>query len=351
MSSIDYSLQFEALCGALGLGDMISEPEALLGGLMHRMYVVHTNRDKYVVKALNPKVMLRPGVIQNIINSEKIAERSAICGIPALPAKVIKGEVVQQVGSQYYLVFDWIDGKNLKGDQLDPTTCEKIGEILAGIHSVDFRQLGIARDSVDAIKPIDWSYYVTLGQEQGAPWIDPLCAVIEDLDIWNTRACEAEELLSRHMIISHRDMDPKNVMWNQGRPIIIDWEAAGYVNPARELLETALSWSDDGAGGVCTKRFEAFAQGYAKGNTLLDNANWPAALFSVFSGKLAWLEYNVKRALWLECTDEDENRMGIAQVLDTLLGLRCYANHLPTVERLIMDNFCISKPENKEAFS
>ena len=103
MSSIDYSLQFEALCAAIGLGNVVSEPEALLGGLMHRMYAVHTSRGKYVVKALNPKVMLRPGVIQNIINSEKIAERSAICGIPALPAKVIKGEVVQQVGSQHYL--------------------------------------------------------------------------------------------------------------------------------------------------------------------------------------------------------------------------------------------------------
>lgn len=36
---------------------------------------------------------------------------------------------------------------------------------------------------------------------------------------------------SQNQVISHRDLDPKNVMWKNDAPYIIDWEAAGYVNP------------------------------------------------------------------------------------------------------------------------
>lgn len=47
-------------------------------------------------------------------------------------------------------------------------------------------------------------------------------------------------------VISHRDLDPKNVMWDGMNPYLIDWEAAGPVNPYQEFLEVALYWVDDG---------------------------------------------------------------------------------------------------------
>ena len=42
------------------------------------------------------------------------------------------------------------------------------------------------------------------------------------------------------LAICHRDMDPKNVMWANGNPIVIDWESASLANPYRELVEDAL---------------------------------------------------------------------------------------------------------------
>ena len=53
-------------------------------------------------------------------------------------------------------------------------------------------------------------------------------------------------MLSQTMVISHRDLDPKNVMWNGSEPLVIDWEAAGYVNPYQEFLEVLNYWADDG---------------------------------------------------------------------------------------------------------
>jgi len=47
---------------------------------------------------------------------------------------------------------------------------------------------------------------------------------------WSTQAEISLRLLATDMVIGHRDLDSKNVMWSKGKPIIIDWEAAGYVN-------------------------------------------------------------------------------------------------------------------------
>jgi thiamine kinase-like enzyme len=134
------------------------------------------------------------------------------------------------------------------------------------------------------------------------------------------------------MVISHRDLDPKNVMWNQHNPIIIDWEAAGYTNPMQELTETAIYWSENERGNVDKERFLAFVSGYKKRCGELQ-ANWRIALENGFSGKLGWLEYNLKRSLWFECTDEEEQKMGTAQVIETINALIRYADMISELER------------------
>ncbi|HIW34166.1 MAG TPA: phosphotransferase [Candidatus Paenibacillus intestinavium] len=58
---------------------------------------------------------------------------------------------------------------------------------------------------------------------------NPLLEIIEDLDKWNERANNAAKLLANDCIISHSDLDPKNIMWDNNCPTIIDWEAAGFI--------------------------------------------------------------------------------------------------------------------------
>ena len=56
---------------------------------------------------------------------------------------------------------------------------------------------------------------------------------------------QVQEVLSQNLVISHRDLDPKNVLWHGEEALVIDWEAAGYVNPYQELLEVINYWADD----------------------------------------------------------------------------------------------------------
>ena len=54
-------------------------------------------------------------------------------------------------------------------------------------------------------------------------------------------------------------------------------------------------------------------------------------LVTGFSSKLGWLEYSLKRSLWIECTDEEEQKMGTVQVIGTIHEIKNYAEQIPNL--------------------
>ncbi|MBB6625365.1 phosphotransferase [Clostridium gasigenes] len=331
MSDIQYNLQFEKLCNVLKLGDIVGDPKPISGGLLHRMYSMETTQGKYAIKALNPQIMLRPMAMQNYINSELICN-IALNNIPALPAKKFNGTFVQEIENQFYLIFDWVDGENLKPNEINIDHCEKIGNILADIHMTNFSELGIINDWSDNAQLTDWNYYLKKGEENNIVWVSLLLEIVDNIYDWNAQANKSAKQLSSNMVISHRDLDSKNVMWSKDKPIIIDWESAGYTNPIQELTETAIYWSENEKGNINKERFFAFIGGYKKRYGTV-KANWETVLVSGFLGKLGWLEYNLKRSLGIECTDEEEQQVGTDQVIGTISTIRHYADMISELEK------------------
>ena len=52
-----------------GIGPVTTTPQPVSGGLMHKVYKVSTLNQTYAVKILNPSIMKRPGVMENMVNS------------------------------------------------------------------------------------------------------------------------------------------------------------------------------------------------------------------------------------------------------------------------------------------
>ena len=331
MSDIQYNLQFEKLCSVLELGEIVSVPKPISGGLLHKMYAIETTQGKYAIKALNPQIMLRPTAMQHFITSEQVVN-IASNNIPALPAKRFNDIFMQEIDKQFYLVFDWVEGKSLKANEINIVHCEKIGAILADIHMTDFSKHGIINDWSDNAEITDWNYYLQKGQENNAVWVPLLLEIIDKLYQWNDKANKSANQLAGNMAISHRDLDAKNVMWNEDNPIIIDWESAGYTNPMQELTETAIYWSENEIGTIDKERFFAFIAGYKKRYGKLQ-ANWTMVLENGFLGKLGWLEYSLKRSLWIECTEAEEQQLGTEQVIATIKAIRGYADMIPKLEK------------------
>ncbi|SEN97653.1 phosphotransferase [Paenibacillus sp. OV219] len=328
-------LQIKKLCNELQLGELIGIPVAIPGGLLHSMYRVETHQGTFAIKALNPQIMIRPTAMINFVHSEQIANIAAN-HVPALPAKQFNGASVQEVENQYFLVFDWIEGRSLKPDEISTTHCEIMGEIVGGIHQSDFSELIIPVHVSISTYVTDWSQYLKQGQDNNSVWVDLLRDNMDQLYEWHIQANHAAEMLISNMVISHGDLDSKNVMWNQDRPIIIDWEASGYINPMQNVVETAVYWSEDKAGDIDKERFIAFIRSYkVRCGTL--HANWKAVLDNGFLGKIGWLEYNLKRSLWIECTNEKEQQLGTEQVLLTINAIKSYADQISELEQWLND--------------
>lgn len=323
MSEQHYNLQFEKLCKALGLGELTATPEAISGGLLNLMYAVVTTSGKYAVKALNPQIMARPTALPNYLLAEQVVTLVAE-HLPAQPAIRVNGTFMQQIEGQYYLVFHWIDGQTLRPAECTEEHCRMMGAILAQIHNTDFSSMGKNEGGAELPKGIDWQGYLEQGIAQQAVWANLMADTTQQLILWNKTVQEAAKSLAGEQIYSHRDLEPKNVLWSQGSPILIDWESAGPIHPKVDLMETAIYWSVNEDGTVDKGRFDAFLAGYKESKGSLEEAHWPSVLAFGFLSRLEWLEYSLKRSLRLESTDEADQAAGTEQVSATIRSLIDY---------------------------
>lgn len=323
---MQYNLRFDKLCQKLALGLLAEPPTSLTGGHLHRVYAVQTDRGRYAVKALNPQVMSRPPALPAIIESEHVALIAAR-HVPAAPARVFDGSAVQALEGQYYLVYDWVDGQTLCYGEITPVHCAKMGDTLAVLHKIDFGALCHADNPSD--KPaVDWRTYLRLGDEADAAWAAQLREHMSRLESWSLQMEKAAGRLTSDTVVSHCDLEPKNVMWRGGAPVVIDWEAAGRIHPAQDMVETAVYWSKNESGDIDSEKFKAFVGAYQHVSGCVE-ADWSAVLSMGFSNLSGWLEYSLKRSLMLECCDAEEQRMGTDHVFATINAAQRYFDAVP----------------------
>lgn len=312
---MDYNVNFEKLFEKLGLGMPASEPHALSGGLLHKVFAVESSRGKYAVKALNPQIIIRPGAMNDYIASENISFLASKY-ISAVTAKRFNDTAVQEYDGQYYLVYPFVYGKSLNRKEIGAAHCAKMGATLALLHKIDFSPLKLVDDDSVAESPIDWESYLQSGLSTGAEWADIMKQNFKMITHWSEKGINAAQELRDNTVISHGDMESKNVLWQNGIPHIIDWESADYVNPAYDLLETAIYWSGNywyPDVNMKKENFMAFISAYLQHNNI-ENPNWQAAFAKCLLNKLGWLEYNLKRSLGIESIDEADRNTGTQHI-------------------------------------
>ena len=315
----------------LELGTILNEPVQVKGGLLHKMYRVNTDKGVYVVKVLNSEIMKRPTALRHTVNSEKIATAFQTM-IPVVAALEVGGKQIHELHGTHYMIFNWVEGASIFPPRITRENCYAIGLVLGKMHHENLAIDGVIPEEDGALM-FTWDKYQELlqGYENEA-WAIRYQAAVSDIKSWNQVACDAQDVLAQTLVISHRDLDPKNVMWNGNEPLIIDWEAAGYVNPYQELLEVINYWADDGKGGLLKEHFDALFDAYTQ-HVKLESVDWDAVFAGSYMGMLGWLEYNVKRALGIEAATEDEVQLGKEQVLGTITALYAYQEKVLMMKR------------------
>lgn len=299
----------------------VTETVPVTGGLLHEMYRVSTPSAVYAVKCLNPLVMHRPDAWNNMVISEQIARLFSEC-LPVCAAKEIDETCILTYDDDWYMIFDWVDGAPVYPPKIGKKHCAKIGAALGQMHSLQLSVSGLPRRP-EPTPLFAWEHFLHAAKVQKTVWLETYSAMAERLHLWNKAIRRSEPALAAEAVLSHRDLDPKNVLWRGDQYVLIDWESAGYVNPYQELLEVLLTWSDDGTGRPEQDKFFTMLREYTRFLSL-DEADWDTVLLCGRKNMLAWLEYNLKRALGLECGSEKERLLGDSQVCETLSLLEQY---------------------------
>lgn len=304
---------FDFVAENLQLGNVIETPIQVTGGFMHRMFKVVTDNGRYIIKLLNPNIMKRPTAMSNYKIADEIEETLKQNNIPAVYALEFNGNKMQELNGQYYYIFDWYNGKSLKDNEIKEIHCKKIGEVLAKIHNINLKNKPFERNEIH----IDWQKYIKLAKDMNSPIYD---IIKDNVDLFNDSMAKGNTAIKEMpsiKAICHNDMDSKNVLWLDDEFKLIDLECLGYSNPYLELFELALCWSGYESCNIDFELFNAFFKAYFDNTNLDTDIDWKVMYYSNY-GRLEWLEYNIKRALMIECDTAEEQQLGISEVKETI---------------------------------
>ena len=319
----------ETLSRLYELGPVRAAPVPLAGGLKHKAYRLETARGDYVVKALNPSLAAVPGACDGFRRSEQAAAALAALGLPALPAlRGPDGTAVTEIGTQAFLVFPWCEGRALAPVPAPPAQAHQIGVLLGRIHAQNLPWDG-AEVFSSAPAEAHWHALAAQARRLNAAWAGTLEAALSALEDWGRRAAAAARALPQPPIVSHRDLDQKNVLWRGPRdPVIIDWEAAGPVAPALDVMTAALNWGGQSSGPPDRAAFEAVLRGY-RAVCGFSVADARPALEGRLTAWLVWLEFNVERALQGEAAPPPEHARTVQEIGTCLSVLSALSAGIP----------------------
>ena len=301
------------LAEKLGLGKITGDIIPVTGGLMHRMFRVETDCGIYAIKCLNPEIMKRPGVFENYAKAEALEKLLEENGLPVVAALSFDGKKMQEFAGQYFYVYRWQEGSITDWKNITKEQCYIAGEIQGKIHAIDAKW--VEPESPELCK-IDFRDYLRIAKEQGSTIVKCLEDNIDLLEAAVVKLNDARKNLPPVQAVIDDDMDPKNVMWHDGKPYVIDLECLDYGNPAGSALNLALQWAGTVNGSYNEDNLVAFFDGYLStyGDGFIDYGS----LFGVAYSWVEWLEYNLRRALGMEGKDASEISLGEQEVIKTI---------------------------------
>lgn len=326
-------MNIEAFCKEYNLGT-VKTITKLTGGLMHKMFKVETDKNIYAIKILNTEVMNREEAYNNFVISETISNLAKENNIPVSSAIKINENYLTKYQDFYYMVFIYIEGKTLQDNEITIKHCQEIGKLLAKIHSLDYKKINLESEKIKYKKLYDFEEYTLELKFKDMSYQKEYLKNYKKYNSLLKRANERFNDSNNTFTICHRDMDPKNVMWKNNKPIVIDWESATLANPHRELLEDALCWSGFLSNNFDEEKFLAVFKAYQEERNIKD-IDWYDVICGNLVGRFGWLKYNLERSLGIKSNDQEEMTLAEKEVLKTIDEINRYINLIGTMYDLI----------------
>nr|MCR4789415.1 phosphotransferase [Lachnospiraceae bacterium] len=234
---------------------------------------------------------------------------------PIVAALSVGARKMLKIFGDHFYIFPWQEGSITDWNNISADQCFMAGKIQGMIHSIEQRE---TKDTPE-LSNIDWDGYI----KKAKPVNDKIAEILEEnrelLFQVQEELNEARMFLPGIECITDEDMDPKNVMWHEEKPVVIDLECLDHGNPVSHALQLSLQWAGVTLCDVDPRKIRAFFEGYLSeyDNGFRDYDR----VFGLAYTWIEWLEYNIERSLG-EYADEAEHRMAEAEVYNTLKRIR-----------------------------
>jgi aminoglycoside phosphotransferase (APT) family kinase protein len=288
------------------------------GGFANRMYRLDTDQGSFAVKEMNLLDRRWTYRARDVFRFERAAFAA---GIP-MPEPIS--------ADHHALVHRWVEGEKIPEAPVPPAYAFEIGEILARIHALDVAWTP-APDEEPA--PRDWPELAARATATGQPWAGDLASragtFLAIADFVDT--CERPG----PVVLTHRDIQPWNLLARAGRPVLLDWELSGMLDLSGELGSTALSLAKGpGFDDIRPAIFRALLDGYAAGGGVLPPPG-PSWFVFLLGGWLGHTRWNILRCLaGVEAGTGPDLALSHESVRDGLRGLPELFGRLPELEAL-----------------
>jgi Ser/Thr protein kinase RdoA (MazF antagonist) len=221
------------------------------GAWSNRMFLLRTDRGNYAVKELrNP--WADPGWrewLDAAWDFEQLAYRTGVAMPRPIPNPA-NGQCLAWVDTQHgetqvsVRVHEWIPATSPGPGPVDAAVAAWAGRAMAALHALDVRPAVREIFPVTSTNTADqWPRLSEEVRVADLPWADLVPAAASAVVTVAALAHEAGDRFSEE-VMTHGDIDQKNVLLTPSTPLLCDWDVAAPLLPRRELADVAMSLAD-----------------------------------------------------------------------------------------------------------
>lgn len=311
----------ENACKRFELGTVTGRPLVIEGGLSNRLHHVVTDSGVYAVKRMI--VNADSAAFKQNVEASFAVERLAQAAGIAMPEPVPVPGLTEALGRIdhdgtpcWVRVHRWVSATPLTAGSIEPVDIGQVGSILASLHRLPASHVELP-PAPRAAPGRNWRETLSVRYERPGPRRD-LAAILDGIEILEGIVRDGYRTASARGVLSHRDLDTKNVLKDEaGTLIVIDWDAAGPVNAQWDVIGVAMDWSGIREGNPSRRRFTTLLDAYVAAGGVLERPT-PASFAGWVEGVLDWFWFNVER---IGSLDPEERRRGRIEVEATTVFL------------------------------
>ena len=285
------------------------------GGFANRMFRLDTEQGSFAVKELSRSAYRA----QDVFRFERAAFAA---GIP-MPEPISAGHDT--------LVHRWVEGDKMPEAPVSAAYAFEIGEILARLHALD-----VEWSTAPGEEPAshDWAELAERATATGQPWAGELAAQVETFRAIARFVDTCER--PGPVVLTHRDIQPWNLLARDGRPVLLDWELSGMLDLSGELGSTALSLAKGpGLDDIRPAIFHSVLDGYVAGGGTLPPPG-PSWFVFMVGGWLGFTRWNIVRCLaGVEASTGPDLALSHESARNGVRGLPELFRRLPELLRLL----------------